>query len=131
MQRIDLIGAFRAASARGLSLEETKASLISAGYNPQDVEDSMQAFLRGATRPTPSARPLPGFPSLPSLQPSGKGITYPALAKPPLTFPPLAAAPVELGGKKKMPAYLLIAIIITSLVVAAALGFVLFSILSK
>jgi len=137
MQRIDLIGAFRTASERGLPLEETKASLLSAGYNQQDVEDSAQAFLRGATKPTPPAKPLPTLPSLPSVPGKGPALplqTKPLAALPPLTAAPLvkpAAQPVTIQEKRKIPTYLLIAIIATSIVVVAAVGFIVFSLISK
>ncbi|MEM4230418.1 MAG: hypothetical protein QXF25_00885 [Candidatus Pacearchaeota archaeon] len=56
MQKIDIIGAFQIAQQRGHSIEEIKQTLINAGYNPQDIEDSLQAFLQG---PKPQIKPLP------------------------------------------------------------------------
>ena len=47
MQKPDIIGAFKVAAQRNQGLDAVKRSLIAAGYDVQDVEDSALAFSQG------------------------------------------------------------------------------------
>jgi len=140
MQKPDIIGAFKVAAQRNQGLDAVKRSLIAAGYDAQDVEDSALAFSQGQVRP--AAKPLPSQASAAPAQPAKSlwqrllpaktpAITAP-LATPTaktLTAPEISAAP-EQQEKKEMPKYLIIAIISSVVVVLGLLGYVVYKIIA-
>lgn len=116
MQKPDLIGAFKIAAERGIPIDQVKTSLLNAGYPQQDIDDSAQAFSQGGFRLMPMSRPMSQ--PLPSLS----GLT----SKPGLQM----SMPSSIEEKKKMPGYLIGAIIFTAVMVVGAIGFVVYTLLS-
>jgi len=117
MKRTDLMGALKTAKDKGISLDVAKQSLINAGYDAQDIEDSAQAFSRGespyaapATKPLPTLPGAKPAPAQPAAQPAGKP----------------AAPPTD--QKKKMSTGTILAIVFSSIAIAGALGYVLYTI---
>jgi hypothetical protein len=102
MQKPEFIGAFQIAADRNQDIDKVKQSLINAGYDIQDVEDSALAFSQGMTKPV--AKPLPALMSM-------------------LQAPSVSAI-------KEMPKYLLIAIIASAAIVLGLIGYVAYRLLS-
>ena len=138
MQKPDIIGAFKVAAQRNQSLDAVKRSLIAAGYDVQDVEDSALAFSQGQVRP--AAKPLPSQAFAAPVQPAKSlwqrllpaktpAITAPLKTSQALTAPEISAAP-EQQEKKEMPKYLIIAIISSVVVVLGLLGYVVYKIIA-
>ena len=46
-EKLEIVGGLKAALERGWSLEQAKQSLLNAGYNPRDIEDSSRALNSG------------------------------------------------------------------------------------
>lgn len=139
MQKPDIIGAFKVAAQRNENLDAVKRSLIAAGYDVQDVEDSALAFSQGQVRP--AAKPLPSQVSATLAQPAKSlwqrllPAKTPAITTPlktpaqAITAQEISAVP-EQQEKKEMPKYLIIAIISSVVVVLGLLGYVVYKIIA-
>jgi hypothetical protein len=118
MKRTDLMGALKTAQDKGISLEVAKQSLLNAGYDSQDIEDSVQALAKGESPYAKQA--LKPLPTLPGAKPQ----TPPAQPGKPAAQPP--ALP---GQKKKTSPMLILAIVFSSIAIAGALGYLLYAML--
>jgi len=141
MQKPDIIGAFKLASQRNENLDAVKRSLIAAGYDVQDVEDSALAFSQGQIKPV--VKQLPSqTPGQPAAQPAKSLLKrfFPAKPSTPMQTPTQtkpseppamqAAQPVqEQQEQKSMPKYLVIAIISSAVIVVGLLGYVIYKII--
>ena len=135
MQKPDIIGAFKIASQKNENLDAVKRSLIAAGYDIQDVEDSALAFSQGQVRPAVKQLPIqPIVQTAKSLWQRLLPAKTPATQASPQMQPSSAMPPAqsvqEQQEQKSMPKYLIIAIISAVVIVLGLLGYVIYKIIA-
>lgn len=116
-EKTEIIGAFNIGTQKGEPIEKIKQTLLNAGYDPQDVEDSARAFSSGGMKP--AVKPLK-----PEEKKEGKEEIKSTEGQP--------AKPEEQKSKEKgLSKTLLILIIVAAVAFLGAVGFLLYRLLLK
>jgi hypothetical protein len=119
-KRTDIMGALKTAKDKGISLDLAKRSLVNAGYDKQDIEDSAQAFSAGESPyEKPAKKPLPTLP----------GVGKKTPAQPAQQTPAQAQGQQATTQKKKTSVGVIIAIVFAAIAMAGSLGYLLYTML--